>query len=77
MSADLIDRGYPDLGPADGPLKRAILGENAARLYGVDPAAYRQPAHAASQLDAVAAAWRAASVRQQRRCLPGTARGWC
>ena len=39
MSADLIDRGYPDLGPADGPLKRAILGENAARLYGVDPAA--------------------------------------
>jgi len=29
--------GFPSLGPADGPLKRAVLGENAARLYGLDP----------------------------------------
>ena len=71
MPADLIDRGYPDLGPADGPLKRAILGENAARLYGVDPAAYRQPALAASQLDAVAAAWRAAAGGPSHRSF-----GW-
>jgi len=28
--------GFAPLGPADGPVKRAILGENAARLYGLD-----------------------------------------
>jgi predicted TIM-barrel fold metal-dependent hydrolase len=28
--------GFPALGPADGATKRAILGENAARLYGLD-----------------------------------------
>ena len=71
MPADLIDRGYPDLGPADGPLKRAILGENAARLYGVDPAAYRQPALVPSQLDAVAAAWRAGAGGPSHRSF-----GW-
>jgi hypothetical protein len=28
--------GYPALGPADGPLKRAIFGDNSARLYRYD-----------------------------------------
>jgi predicted TIM-barrel fold metal-dependent hydrolase len=28
--------GFAPLGAADGPVKRAILGENAARLYGLD-----------------------------------------
>ena len=29
--------GFAAMGPADGPVKRAILGENNARLYGVSP----------------------------------------
>ena len=29
--------GFRPLGPADGPVKRAVLGKNAARLYGLDP----------------------------------------
>jgi uncharacterized protein len=29
--------GFRPLGPAGGPVKRAIFGENSARLYGVDP----------------------------------------
>lgn len=74
MPADLIDRGFPDLGPADGPLKRAILGGNAARLYGVDPAAYAAPALAASQLDQVAAAWRAAGGLPSQRAFGWVAR---
>jgi uncharacterized protein len=28
--------GFPALGPADGPIKRAIFGENSARLYRYD-----------------------------------------
>jgi uncharacterized protein len=28
--------GYAPLGPADGPTKRMILGENSARLYKYD-----------------------------------------
>ena len=28
--------GFPPLGPADGPIKRAIFGENSARLYKYD-----------------------------------------
>jgi hypothetical protein len=28
--------GFAPLGPADGPVKRAIFGENSARLYGYD-----------------------------------------
>jgi len=32
--------GYAALGPADGAAKRKILGENSARLYGIDPAVY-------------------------------------
>jgi hypothetical protein len=31
--------GFTPLGPADGPLKTAIFGGNAARLYGIDSAA--------------------------------------
>ena len=30
--------GFKPLGPADGPVKRAILGENNARLYHFTPA---------------------------------------
>jgi predicted TIM-barrel fold metal-dependent hydrolase len=32
--------GFAPLGPATGPVKSAILGENSARLYGIEPAAY-------------------------------------
>lgn len=31
--------GFAPLGPADGPVKQAILGLNSARLYGLDVAA--------------------------------------
>ena len=31
-------QGFKPLGAADGPRKRKILGENSARLYGLDPA---------------------------------------
>ena len=30
------EQGYAPLGPADGPVKQAILGLNSARLYGLD-----------------------------------------
>ncbi len=33
--------GFTPLGAADGPVKRKIFGENSARLYGIDPADYR------------------------------------
>ena len=40
IPAELQKRwGFAPLGPADGPVKNAILGGNAARLYGVNPAA--------------------------------------
>jgi hypothetical protein len=29
--------GFPALGPADSPIRRAVLGGNSARLYGLDP----------------------------------------
>jgi hypothetical protein len=29
--------GFKPLGPADGPVKRAIFGGNSARLYGLRP----------------------------------------
>jgi hypothetical protein len=32
--------GFEPLGPADGPVKRRIFGENSAHLYGLDPADY-------------------------------------
>jgi hypothetical protein len=31
------EHGFAPLGEADGPVKRAILGENSARLYGLEP----------------------------------------
>jgi hypothetical protein len=33
--------GFAPLGPAGGPVKQAIFGDNAARLFGVDEAARR------------------------------------
>jgi hypothetical protein len=29
--------GFAPMGPADGPVKRGILGENSARIYGFSP----------------------------------------
>jgi uncharacterized protein len=43
--------GFAPLGPADGPVKRAILGENGARVYGLS----RQHASAGWRDDALAA----------------------
>ncbi len=41
MPEDLASRfGWSDLGPADGQLKTAIFGRNAAPLYGIDPSDY-------------------------------------
>ncbi len=41
MPPDLVERfGYADLGGDDSPIRRAILGENAARLYNVNTADY-------------------------------------
>jgi uncharacterized protein len=60
MPADLIDRfGYPDLGGPDSAIRRAILGENGARLYRVDPAHYREQGVEAGQLDRIVAAYQA------------------
>ena len=61
MPADLIERfGYTELGGEDGPLRRAILGENGARLYHIDPADYRGDGVQAQHLDAIVARYRAA-----------------
>ena len=38
--------GFAPLGPADGPVKRAIFGENSARLYKYDRRARRSRATA-------------------------------
>jgi hypothetical protein len=43
--------GFAPLGPADGPLKRAVLGDNGARVYGIS----RQDAAAGWREDALAA----------------------
>ncbi|MBY0336896.1 MAG: amidohydrolase [Acetobacteraceae bacterium] len=54
MPPDLRRRlGLPELGEADGPLKSAILGGNAAEVYGVEPrrAALDQDGVAAIQRD--------------------------
>ena len=60
MPDDLRERfGLPDLGPADGPLKAGILGRNAARLYGVDPAAYVDGGVESAHLDRIVADYRA------------------
>lgn len=60
MPPDLIERfGYPDLGAPDSPLRNAILGGNAARLYGVDPAGYATAGVEVRHLDAIVTAYRA------------------
>jgi len=60
MPEDLMEWfGFASLGSADGPLKRAILGENAAPLYRVDPADYRKRAVKAAQIDRIVATYRA------------------
>ena len=60
MPPDLIERfGYADLGDDNSPIRRAILGENAARLYDVDPADYRKKGVADTQLDQIIARYRA------------------
>lgn len=60
MPPELIERfGYPDLGGPDSDIRRAILGENGARLYGLDPAAYGAAGVEAGQLDAIVAGYHA------------------
>ena len=51
--------GFTPLGPADGPLKTAIFGGNAARLYGIDSAA-SSGAVSADGIDMMRAEYRAA-----------------
>ncbi len=60
MPEDLQERfGYPDLGGRDGPLRRRILGENAAQIHGIDPGDYREDALEADDLPRIQAAYRA------------------
>ncbi len=60
MPHDLIDRlGFPDLGDDNSPLRQAILGKNAARLYAVDPADYSGTALAKIQLDRIVDTYKA------------------
>jgi uncharacterized protein len=55
MPQDLQETfGLPDLGPADGPLKSAILGLNGARLYGLKPDDYAPGGVETSAIDAIA-----------------------
>ena len=51
--------GFTPLGPADGPVKTAIFGGNAARLYGIDSAA-SSGALSADGIDTMRAEYRAA-----------------
>lgn len=60
MPADLVDRyGYFDLGGPDSDIRRAILGGNGARLYGLDPAHYHAQAVEAGHLDRIVADYHA------------------
>jgi len=46
IPADMQERhGFAPLGPADGKVKRAILGQNTARLYGLEREAHADAAH--------------------------------
>jgi predicted TIM-barrel fold metal-dependent hydrolase len=68
MPADLMDRfGLPDI----APMKPAILGLNAAPLYGLDPAAYREGALEEGQIPALVADWQARGGRPSH-----LAHGW-
>ncbi len=56
MPDDLQERfGYANLGDADSPIRRAILGENSARLYAIDPALYGDQTVEAANLDRIVA----------------------
>lgn len=56
MPPDLIERfGFPDMGDDSSPLRRAILGENAARLYAVDPSEYSGRTLVQTQLERIIA----------------------
>jgi uncharacterized protein len=51
--------GFTPLGAPDGPVKRAILGGNAARLYGIKLSAEGgRPASCADQLDVMRTQWK-------------------
>jgi predicted TIM-barrel fold metal-dependent hydrolase len=52
--------GFEPLGPADGAVKNAILGLNAARLYRVSPDEAKAGALSPDQIDAMRAEYRAA-----------------
>ena len=54
--------GFAPLGPADGPIKRAILGENVAALYG-----YRRQAELSRSTDRLAALQAAYAARGEGR----------
>ena len=54
-------RGFAPLGAADGPVKRAILGGNAARLYGLDVEA-TSGALAEDALEAIKSEYRASGI---------------
>jgi hypothetical protein len=44
--------GFAPLGPATGPVKSAIFGENSARLYGIEPTSYAGASDRLAQLKA-------------------------
>jgi hypothetical protein len=44
--------GFAPLGPATGPVKSAIFGETAARLYGIEPTSYASAGDRLAQLKA-------------------------
>ena len=54
-------RGFAPLGAADGPVKRAILGGNAARLYGLDVEAVSS-ALAEDALESIKSEYRASGI---------------
>jgi predicted TIM-barrel fold metal-dependent hydrolase len=61
---DLRDKfGWPALGSADGPTKRAILGQNAARHYGLDVAQIQRAA-ASDQLAQLKRRYREAGAQR-------------
>jgi hypothetical protein len=52
--------GFKPLGPADGPVKRAIFGGNSARLYGLRPATTAQHGITSDKIAAIKAEYLAA-----------------
>jgi uncharacterized protein len=68
---DLRERfGFEPLGGPDSPVKRAILGENAARLYGIEPSrAIRSSKE--DRIGQLRQAYADAGERDQRRLVAG------